>query len=446
MDVLLIAAAGVLAPLLVFALWRLIPSDQHVTWSPALGRPIRTWQKDGGEIRGTGRPGRTHRNAAEPPYSRRAGQTSAYWAGRGTVQDATPRSSIRRLAVSGAPRAVRQSKSKSRSGTKVRSEPQWPPARSVNGYIVQLPAGLSSMRRFSIGEQHTAKPAGGGSRAMRRLSPRSRARRSQTERTSHRKGGPLTQPKVASFGKELAALAAFARDGWCVSAPGPAETAFQLRKRGADCTKSTGHDGTRLQNRHLPRGQTRGVRGVPRPQGVDGGESHLRKGLWAHEGCSRIHRYLDAAGHAGRPDGHCDPLDQQDRRRQERRARSASAAQRSRRPRAASATSSSTTGSRVRSRSRSTEPVLRHGPAGPRDHVLPHRGRTDERRSLHVVARYRLGRQFDGTLQPQQRQAVRLQPHLHLLRRSSLENRTEMPPVNSRGHLAAPIRLRRRPQ
>ena len=80
---------------------------------------------------------------------------------------------------------------------------------------------------------------------MRRLSPQG-ARRSQTERTSRRKRRSApAQPKVASFGKELALLAAFARDGWCVSAPGPAETAFQIRKRGADCTKSTGHDGTR---------------------------------------------------------------------------------------------------------------------------------------------------------------------------------------------------------
>ena len=35
MDVVLIAAAGVLAPFVVFALWRLIPSDRDMTWSPA---------------------------------------------------------------------------------------------------------------------------------------------------------------------------------------------------------------------------------------------------------------------------------------------------------------------------------------------------------------------------------------------------------------------------
>ena len=45
-------------------------------------------------------------------------------------------------------------------------------------------------------------------------------------------------------------------------------------------------------------------------KGVDGGDCQARKGLWVHEGCSRIHRCLDAAGHVGRPDGHCDPLDE----------------------------------------------------------------------------------------------------------------------------------------
>ena len=262
MDVLLIAAAGVLAPLLVFALWRLIPSDQHVTWSPA------RWAGDSDLAERRRRnPGTVDPDEhtetpmsrpilAEPPDGR-----VAVGPGKGTVQDATPRSSIRRLAVSGAPRAVRQSKSKSRSGTKVRSEPQWPPARSVNGYIRPEPSGgLSSMRGFSVAGSNVPRlraearercdvcPRGAGPGARRRSGP------------AAERGGPLTQPKVASFGKELAALAAFARDGWCVSAPGPAETAFQLRKRGADCTKSTGHDGTRLQNRHLPRGRAGGQR------------------------------------------------------------------------------------------------------------------------------------------------------------------------------------------
>ena len=57
MDVLLIAAAGVLAPLLVFALWRLIPSRSACdVVAGSLGQAIQTWQKDGGEIRGTGHP------------------------------------------------------------------------------------------------------------------------------------------------------------------------------------------------------------------------------------------------------------------------------------------------------------------------------------------------------------------------------------------------------
>ena len=59
-------------------------------------------------------------------------------------------------------------------------------------------------------------------------------------------------------------------------------------------------------------------------------------------------------------------------------------------------------------------PGFRHGRPEPRHHVPPHRGRTDQRHPLHLGGRYRLGLRFDGTLQPQQRQAVRLQPHLHL--------------------------------
>ena len=50
----------------------------------------------------------------------------------------------------------------------------------------------------------------------------------------------------------------------------------------------------------------------------------------------------------------------------------------------------------------------------PCDHVHPDRGWTDERRPLHVFARCQLRQWPDGTLQPQQRQAVRLQPRLHL--------------------------------
>ena len=122
----------------------------------------------------------------------------------------------------------------------------------------QLPAGLSSMRDSAVGsnvlprlraearERCDVCPRGAGPGARRRSGP------------AAEKARPLTQPKVASFGKELAALAAFARDGWCVSAPGPAETAFQLRKRGADCTKSTGHDGTPPPKSTPAQGQTRG--------------------------------------------------------------------------------------------------------------------------------------------------------------------------------------------
>ena len=189
---------------------------------------------------------------AEPPDGR-----VAVGPGKGTVQDATPRSSIRRLAVSGAPRAVRQSKSKSRSGTKVdRSRSgrlricEWlhpsQPAEACPRCEIREGSNVLPRLRAEARERCDVCPRGAGPGARRRSGP------------AAEKGGPLTQPKVASFGKELAALAAFARDGWCVSAPGPAETAFQLRKRGADCTKSTGHDGTRLQNRHLPRGRPGG--------------------------------------------------------------------------------------------------------------------------------------------------------------------------------------------
>ena len=213
----------------------------------SLGQAIQTWQKDGGEIRGTGPPGRTHRNADEPPYSRRApGRTCGCWAGKGNG----PGRNSKEFDST----ACRIRGSPGRSGSPSRNRGQAPRSdRSRSGRLricewlhpSQLPAGLSSMRGFGIvgsnvlprlraeaRERCDVCPRGAGPGARRRSGP------------AAEEGGPLTQPKVASFGKELAALAAFARDGWCVSAPGPAETAFQLRKRGADCTKSTGHDGT----------------------------------------------------------------------------------------------------------------------------------------------------------------------------------------------------------
>ena len=55
--------------------------------------------------------------------------------GNGSVRDATPNGSIRRLVVSAQPKAVRQSKAKSRSGSNGRPDPQWPAADATNGYI-----------------------------------------------------------------------------------------------------------------------------------------------------------------------------------------------------------------------------------------------------------------------------------------------------------------------
>ena len=58
--------------------------------------------------------------------------------------------------------------------------------------------------------------------------------------------------------------------------------------------------------------------------------------------------------------------------------------------------------------------LIRHGQREPLDHVPPHRWRTDERRPVHVCARCPVPMAVDRSVQPQQRQAVRLQPRLHL--------------------------------
>ena len=214
MDVLLIAAAGVLAPFLVFALWRLIPSDGECdVVAGYLGQPDQTWQKNGGEVRGTSRPGRAVGNADEPSYSRRApGPTRCGWARKGVGPgrnlnefDSTA------CRFRGAPggQAVQ---------VDIAVRQQWPARAAVAGcgcherlHPSQFPAGLSSMRGFSVA----------GSNVLPRLRAEARERcdvgphgagagaRRGSRTAAEKEGRWLTHPEVSSLGKELAALAAF---------------------------------------------------------------------------------------------------------------------------------------------------------------------------------------------------------------------------------------------
>ena len=137
MDVVLIAAAGVLAPFVVFAIWRRMPPDLDVKFSLAhwAGR-IRSGMKTAAQsearvdrLEGKRTPLRRpilaehslRRDAAEPIEV--------------SVRGVTPTGSIRRLVVSAEPNAVRQAKRKSRSGGNGRLEPQWPAADATDGYI-----------------------------------------------------------------------------------------------------------------------------------------------------------------------------------------------------------------------------------------------------------------------------------------------------------------------
>ena len=117
-----------------------------------LGQPTQTWQKNGGEGRGTSRSGRTTRTPmsrpilAEHPHGR-----DAVGPGNGSVRDATPTVRIRRLAVSAPPQG----------GQAVQGEiavsKQQPTGPTVAGgrhyewlHPSQFPAGLSSMPGFSV--------------------------------------------------------------------------------------------------------------------------------------------------------------------------------------------------------------------------------------------------------------------------------------------------------
>ena len=137
MDVVLIAVAGVLAPFVVFALWRRIPPDLDVQeslarWASRLRPGRKPAATSDARVDPVDHPGTplSRPILAEPPDGR-----VAVGPGKGSVQDVGPRSSIRRLAVSGAPRTVGQSKPTSPSGSNGRPEPQWPAADASNGYI-----------------------------------------------------------------------------------------------------------------------------------------------------------------------------------------------------------------------------------------------------------------------------------------------------------------------
>ena len=134
MDVLLIAAAGVLAPLLVFALWRLLPSDLDVTWSPAhWASQIRPGRKSAAKAEARVDPVEpTKTPMSRPILAEHPDERVAVGPGKRSVEGWTPTSSIRRLAVSG---AARQSKPTSLSRSYGRPEPQWPDADATNGYI-----------------------------------------------------------------------------------------------------------------------------------------------------------------------------------------------------------------------------------------------------------------------------------------------------------------------
>ena len=136
MDVVLIAVAGVLAPFVVFAIWRRIPPTSMFRSRLRVGQPTQTWQKTGGDVRRTRRPGRPPGNAPEPSYSRRApGRTCCGWAGKGVGPGRRPSEFDSTACRFRSPRTVGQSKPTSPSGSNGRPEPQWPDADASNGYI-----------------------------------------------------------------------------------------------------------------------------------------------------------------------------------------------------------------------------------------------------------------------------------------------------------------------
>ena len=139
MDVVLIAAAGVLAPFVVFAIWRRIPPDPDMrSWLAHWASRLRLGRKTDAESEA--QVDRFERDRtrmvspilAEPPHERVSDEPEK----KDWVRGVTHTVPIRRLAVSAAPRAaVKRANQTSRSASNGRPDPQWPALDTTNGYI-----------------------------------------------------------------------------------------------------------------------------------------------------------------------------------------------------------------------------------------------------------------------------------------------------------------------
>lgn len=138
MEVVLIAAAGVLAPFVVFAIWRRIPPDPDMRlWLAHWASRIRPGRNSDAELEA--QVDRVERKrtrmvrpiVAEPPQERVSDEPEKDW-----VRGVTHTVPIRRLAVSAAPRAaVNRSNRTSQSASNSRPDPEWPALDTTNGYM-----------------------------------------------------------------------------------------------------------------------------------------------------------------------------------------------------------------------------------------------------------------------------------------------------------------------
>ena len=220
MDVVLIAAAGVLAPFLVFALWRLIPSDRDVSVVAGSTGPARSDlaekrrrnpRHESTRIEPTGTP------MSRPILAEHPDERVAVGPGKGSVEDVDPKEfEFDGLSFPGRP-AVRQSKPTSRSRS------QWPARAAVAGcrchewlHPSQFSAGLFSMPGFSVAGSNVLPRLRAEARErLRHLSLRAGAgARRGVEQPPKKAVGSRTQ-RSPRFGKELAALAATSTTaGW----------------------------------------------------------------------------------------------------------------------------------------------------------------------------------------------------------------------------------------
>ena len=106
MDVVLIAAAGVLAPLVVFALWRRIPPDPDMRlWLAHWASRLRPGRKPAAKSEARVDPvDHTGTPLSRPILAEHPDGRVAVGPGKGSVRDVTPTGSIRRLVVSARPR------------------------------------------------------------------------------------------------------------------------------------------------------------------------------------------------------------------------------------------------------------------------------------------------------------------------------------------------------